>query len=142
MDSAPHNINPDLIRQAQLGNKDSLNRLAEVVRVRLSGYIYRLTLDYDLTQDLLQETILFMIQSLNQIEHVDRFWQWLFRTALGKIQHHNRESKRKRKIQQSESEQLRIHHGVTADCNDGLPELLRKELSDAVFKAMKRLKLK
>ena len=142
MGSNLHKISPELIQQAQLGNDDSLNRLTEMVRIRLSGYIYRLTLDYDLTQDLLQETILFMIQSLNQLEHVDQFWNWLFRTALGKVQHHNRESKRKRKLRKSEFEQMKLHNNVSGDSNDGLTELLRKELSDAVFKAMKRLKLK
>ena len=142
MVSALQNIDAELIHQAQLGNKDSLDRLADLVRVHLFGYIYRLTLDYDLSQDLLQEMILFMIQSIGQLERTDRFWQWLYRTALGKVQHYNRELKRRKKAEQSESEQMCIHHQVTADYNDGLTELLRKELSDAVFRAMNRLKLK
>jgi RNA polymerase sigma-70 factor (ECF subfamily) len=142
MVSALQNIDTELIHQAQLGNKESLDRLAELVRVHLFGYIYRLTLNYDLSQDLLQETILFMIQSISQLEQPDRFWQWLYRTALGKVQHYNRELQRRKKAEQSESEQMRIHHEVSADFNDGLTELLRKELSDAVFEAMKRLKLK
>jgi RNA polymerase sigma-70 factor (ECF subfamily) len=142
MGSLLHNISPELIHQAQLGNKDSLDQIVEVVRVHLFGYIYRLTLDYDLTQDLLQETILFMIQSLNQLEHAEQFWHWMFRTALGKVQHYNREMKRKKAVELSESEQMRIHHDVYADHNDGLTDLLRKELSDAVFRAMRRLKLR
>jgi RNA polymerase sigma-70 factor (ECF subfamily) len=141
MSSALQNISPGLIHEAQLGNKDSMNRLAELVRERLFTYIYRLTLDHNLTQDLLQETILFMLQSLNQLEHVDQFWHWMFRTALGKVQHHYREMKRRRNIELSEPERLRINQRASSDFNDGLTELLRKELSDAVFKAMKRLKL-
>ncbi|MFH1371750.1 MAG: sigma-70 family RNA polymerase sigma factor [Planctomycetota bacterium] len=135
-------VNPGLIHEAQLGNEGSLDRLAELARERLFVYIYRLTLDEHLTEDLLQETILFMIQSINKLEHVDRFWHWMFRTALGKVQHHYREAKRKRAVELSEDERLRIHHRVSVDLNDGLTELLRKELSDAVFTAMKRLKLK
>jgi len=142
MGSISQKISPELIRQAQSGNKDSLDRLAELVGAHLYGYIYRLTLDYDLTQDLLQETILFMIQSIGQLEHADQFWHWLYRTALGKVQHYNRELNRKKAFERSESEQMLIHHQTTADFNDGLTELLRKELSDAVFKAMRRLKLK
>jgi RNA polymerase sigma-70 factor (ECF subfamily) len=141
MSSTLQNISPGLIHEAQLGNKDSTNRLAELVRERLFTYIYRLTLDHNLTQDLLQETILFMLQSLNQLEHVDQFWHWMFRTALGKVQHHYREMKRQRNIKLSEPERLRINQRVSSDFNDGLTELMRKELSDAVFKAMKRLKL-
>ena len=136
------NISPALIHEAQLGNKESMNRLAELAGERLYAYIYRLTLDLTLTQDILQETILFMIQSINQLEHVDYFWGWLFRTAMGKIQHHYRDLKRRKTVELSEDERLYIHHRVSADFNDGLTELLRKELSDAVFMAMKRLKLK
>ena len=56
------NINyPSLINHAQLGNQESMNRLAELVRERLSAYIYRLTLNYDLTQDLLQETLMELV---------------------------------------------------------------------------------
>jgi len=136
------NISPVLIHEAQLGNKESMNRLAELASERLYAYIYRLTLDLTLTQDILQETILFMIQSINQLEHVDHFWGWLFRTAMGKIQHHYRDLKHRKTVELSEDERLYIHHRVSADFNDGLTELLRKELSDAVFMAMKRLKLK
>lgn len=136
------NISPGLINHAQLGNQESLDRLTEVVRERLFAYIYRLTLDQGLTQDLLQETILFMLQNLNQLEHVDQFWNWLYRTALGKVQHHYRDLQRRKNLELSEAERLGIHQRVSVDFNDGLSELLRKELSDAVFKAMKCLKLK
>ncbi len=137
------NVSPGLIHEAQLGNQESMDRLAELARERLFGYIYRLTLNYDTTQDLLQETILFMIQSINQLEHVDQFWHWMFRMALGKVQHHYRELKHRRRIfERSKSEQMCIHHRVTANYNDGLTELLRKELSEVVFKAMNRLQLK
>jgi RNA polymerase sigma-70 factor (ECF subfamily) len=134
-------INPGLIHEAQVGNKDSMDRLAELVKERLYAYVYRLTLDFDITQDILQETVLFMIQSLNKLEHADSFWHWMFRTALGKVQHHYREQKRRKAVELSEQDRLRIHNRVSSDYNDGLTELLRKELSDAVFKAMKRLKL-
>jgi RNA polymerase sigma factor (sigma-70 family) len=131
-----------LIHEAKLGNKDSMNRLAELAGDRLYAYIYRLTLDQTLTQDILQETILFMIQSIDQLEHVDHFWGWLFRTAMGKVQHYYRDLNRRKTVELSENERLYIHNRVSADFNDGLTELLRKELSDAVFIAMKRLKLK
>jgi RNA polymerase sigma-70 factor (ECF subfamily) len=136
------NISPALIHEAKLGNKGSMDRLAELVRERLFAYIYRLTLDQNLTQDILQETILFMIQSLNQLEHIDGFWHWMFRTALGKVQHHYRDIQRRKAHELTELERQDIHRRVSKDFNDGLSELLRRELSDAVFKAMKRLKLK
>jgi len=119
-----------------------MDLLAQLARDRLYSYMYRLTLDEALAQDLLQETILFMIQSLKQLEHADQFWQWLFRTALGKVQHHFRDLKQRKDAEMSETQRLQIHYRVSADINDGLTELIRKEMSDAVFTAMKRLKFK
>jgi RNA polymerase sigma-70 factor (ECF subfamily) len=142
MATALQNISPGLIHEAKLGNKDSMNRLVELAGDRLYAYIYRLTLDQTITQDILQETILFMIQSINQLEHVDHFWGWIFRTAMGKVQHYYRDQQRRKTVELSEDERLYIHNRVSADFNDGLTELLRKELSDAVFIAMKKLKMR
>jgi RNA polymerase sigma factor (sigma-70 family) len=142
MVSQMQKIDLKVIGQARIGNKESIDRLTEAVKEHLYGYIYRLTLDWDLTQDLLQETILYMIETISQLEQPEHFWRWIYRTALGKVQHHNRQMQHKKQYHRSESEQMRLHHEATADFNDGLTELLRKELSDAVFRAMKRLKLK
>ena len=53
------NINyHSLINHARLGNRGCMEKLAEVASDRLFTYIYRLTLNHDLAQDLLQETLL------------------------------------------------------------------------------------
>nr|NIP24335.1 hypothetical protein [Phycisphaerae bacterium]NIP52113.1 hypothetical protein [Phycisphaerae bacterium]NIS51120.1 hypothetical protein [Phycisphaerae bacterium]NIU11753.1 hypothetical protein [Phycisphaerae bacterium]NIU59570.1 hypothetical protein [Phycisphaerae bacterium] len=52
------NIPIELISQAQLGNKDSLERLVAIVWTPLKSYIYRRTLDDNLTEDIVQESIL------------------------------------------------------------------------------------
>ena len=44
-----------LVTQAQLGDQKSMDHLAEVARRRLFAYLYRLTLNHDLTLDLLQD---------------------------------------------------------------------------------------
>ena len=142
MATLSQNISPALIYEAQIGNKAGIERLTEMARERLFPYIYRLTLDYNLTQDILQETILFMLQSLNKLEQVEHFWHWIFRTALGKVQHHYRQTGRARTAEMSEAQHLRINYSASANFNDGLSEILRKELSDAIFTAMKRLNIK
>ena len=69
------NVNyPELISQAQLGDKQSMDRLAELAGARLRAYIYRLTLNYDLAQDLSQDTILEMLKFLNRLKGPDSFW--------------------------------------------------------------------
>lgn len=136
------NVNPMLVHEAQLGNKISMDQLTAAAKDRLFAYIYRLTLDYPLTEDLTQETLLHMVRSISQLEEPAKFWPWLFRTALGKVQHHWRDMKRKKKANLTEHEKHRIADRLSGQFEDGLSEMLRKELSDAVFRAIKQLKFK
>ena len=73
-------LNIQVIRQAQAGNKQSLSAVSEQVRQKVYTYIYRITLDYHIAQDLTQDTVLEMIKSLAQLEvpHVNGFWAWIF----------------------------------------------------------------
>lgn len=130
-----------LVTRARLGDREGLSQLAELVEGRLLAYIYRLTLDLDLARELLQETLLEMVESVSEIKHPERFWFWLFRTALGKVQHHFRGQQRRRKIQLSAVEKQRLSLQSLRDYDEGLDELVRQELSGAVFEAMDRLRI-
>jgi len=131
-----------LVREARRGSKEGIDSLVRLVEPRLFAYLYRLVLDYDLAQDLLQDTLLEMIESLWRLNKIDRFWQWLFRTALGKVQHHFREKRYKRRAQMSILDRKESLARISQDHGDGLTELVRKELSDAVFAAMRKLNLR
>jgi RNA polymerase sigma factor (sigma-70 family) len=131
----------ELIKQAQLGSEDSMSRLAEEARGKVFVYIYRVTLDYHLAQDLSQDTVLEMIKSLKRlkIENVNLFWSWLYRTALGKIQHHFRYQGNRRIEQKTIADGLELLNLVPQDRRSGLNALLRKELSQAILKTMGQL---
>ena len=142
MDNKDDNAGIDsLIRQAQLGNQQSMSDLARLVEGRLFAYIYRITLNYDLTQDLLQETLLKMVESLKDLRNIERFWFWLFRTALGRIQHHFRDRRRESMVQMSGFSKEFLLENASREHEDGLNQLMRRELSDAMFQAMAKLKL-
>jgi len=130
-----------LIRQAQLGNQKSMNQLAQLAEGRLFAYIYRLTLNYDLTQDLLQQSLLKMVESLKNLKQVDRFWPWLLRTAMGEVQHYFRDRKKEQTVQISAFSKERLSEYSSKDFNDGLNYLMRRELSETIFQAMTKLKL-
>jgi RNA polymerase sigma-70 factor, ECF subfamily len=131
----------ELVGQAQRGDRHAMNRLAMAARSRLYAYIYRLTLNHDLAQDLLQETLLKMIESVKDIEHPDRFWAWLFRTALGYVQHHYRNQARAQQVEFSSASHKRLGDYLSHDHDDGLNRLMRKELAEAVVEAMSQLRL-
>jgi RNA polymerase sigma-70 factor (ECF subfamily) len=130
----------DLAKQAQFGCQESMNRLAQLAEGRLCAYIYRLTLDYDLTQDLLQETLLEMVKSLKKLECVDAFWTWLYRTAMGKAQHYFRDQRKRAIVQMSAVNQELLSKHIRPDYSDGLNNMIRQEMSEAIFKAMAKLK--
>ncbi len=133
----------EVIKQAQLGSRDSLSRLAEEARGRVFVYIYRVTLDYHLSQDLSQEMMLEMLKSLKRLklESVSSFWSWLYRTALGKVQHHFKYQGNRRIEQRTVFSDWELLKNIPKDNKSGLETLLHKELSQVVLKAMCQMKV-
>ena len=131
------------IRQAQAGNMQSLSAVAEQVRQKVDIYIYRLTLDYHLTQDLTQETVLEMIKALPQLEvhHVSGFWGWIFRTALGKVQHHFRLQGARRLAQKTTSDDF-VLESHASDDNNPMNALVSEEIRKTVLGALQAIKIK
>ncbi len=130
-----------LVSKAKYGDQQSMSSLAELVKDKLFAYIYRLTLKYDLAQDILQETLLEMVESLKHLDRADRFWPWMFRTAMGKVQHHFRDKQDKETMGLSVYERELLDRYASQSHNDGLDEMVRHELSDAMFEAMRQLKI-
>ena len=130
----------ELVRKAQQGREDSMNRLAERVKARLSSYIYRVTLDQDLTQDLSQEALLTMVKSIDCLNRAERFWPWLYRIAQSKIQQYYRAKQKKAAISASISYRDFVSRRRGRLQEDGLHRLLQKELSKKVVLAIKQLR--
>lgn len=82
-----------------------------------------------------------MVENIRNIERPDRFWPWLFRTALGQVQHHYRDQARAQHIRFSSLSRQRLSDDLIHDRDDGLDRLMRKELAEAVVDAMAQLKL-
>jgi RNA polymerase sigma factor (sigma-70 family) len=118
-----------------------MGQLAEVAEARLLPYIYRLTLNYDLTQELCQQTLAKMIQSLNELEHIERFWPWLYRSAMGEVQHHYRDVQRQRMVEIAALNKARFCQYVEQDHTDGLSYSERTELAQIVVQGMAQLSL-
>jgi len=134
----------ELLRNAQLGDRESVNRLAELTAGKVCTYIYRVTLDNVLAQDLSQETMLEMIKSLKRLKfnHANQFWDWLFRTALGRIQMYFRRQQHEKTVQMSAFDKERLSKLKSSDYSEGLKSLISNELSEAIFEAMGKLKFR
>ncbi len=128
-----------LVKQAQCGNSEAMSQLSQQVADRVLPYIRGLTLNYDLAEDILQETLLELVKSLDRVKSPESFWCWVYRLVLGKVQHHFRDRSRQRSIT------LRVANSILSQTTDesltGLNYVMRMELSEIVLKAMDKLKI-
>jgi RNA polymerase sigma-70 factor (ECF subfamily) len=133
----------EVIRQAQLGNANSLAYLAEHAKDRLFVYIFRLTLDHHLAEDLAQETIVRMLQAIKRlnIKNPQSFWAWLYRTALGRVQHHFRSSGNNNINKTVSFDNTQLAQCVDKSKSAALQQLIRKEMVGALAEAFTNLKL-
>ena len=128
------------VERARLGDRESLGRLAEEAQPKLRAYIYRVVLDADLADDLCQEALLTMIDSLAQLRDPKRFWPWLYRVGTSKIQQHYRSIKRAAEHLAGLEDALLAESARHEEQSEGFGKLVREELSHLVVGAMQRLK--
>lgn len=107
-----------LLSKACLGNQASMGRLALIVREKLYSFVFRTTLDHDLTEDVLQETLLTMVDQVCRLRDKDRFWPWVYRIAWSKLQ----DSLRSRRKQSSKKALLLQNQSGTKANNGGILE--------------------
>ncbi|MHC4565964.1 MAG: RNA polymerase sigma factor [Planctomycetota bacterium] len=124
-----------LVKKAQLGDKECLNRLAEAARVRLREYVFRLTLQEDLTQDIVQESILEMFRVFNKLKKAERFWSWLHGIAFNKTRSHYGRQWRRRTTSLSDAA-LEV---PARDSQNALAGLINRELKQVVIRSMQEL---
>ena len=79
-----------LLVQARSGSRTGMERLAVIVWKRLYPAVFHATWNHDLTEDILQETLLAVVQEVNALRDIQRFWPWVHRIARNKIQDHLR----------------------------------------------------
>ena len=126
----------ELVERARAGDKLSLNHLAEIARDRLRTYVYRLTQNEDLTQEIVQESLLEMCKVLGKLKDNERFWAWLYGIATNKLHRHYRSEKARKNAAALEE----VRRGSMQDEPEGLENLVGQELRQIVSTAMKKLR--
>ncbi len=125
-----------LVELAQRGDKLSLERLAGIAGERLRVYVYRLTQDNDLTQEIVQESLLEMCKVLGKLQRSDRFWSWLYGIATNKLHRHYRTEKALQHAAASEERR----RGSMKERQGGFENLVGQELKQIVSTAMQKLR--
>jgi RNA polymerase sigma-70 factor (ECF subfamily) len=126
----------ELIRRAQCGDKQCLEQLATQARQRLHTYVYRLTQQDELAQEIVQESLFEMCKVLGKLKSADRFWPWLHGIATNKLRRHYRTERTQRTLAAANVE-LR---DAARNREDGLERLVGEELKHIVWSAMQKLR--
>ncbi|MEN8252736.1 MAG: sigma-70 family RNA polymerase sigma factor, partial [Patescibacteria group bacterium] len=130
----------ELIEKAKCGCRESMGELSKLVHAPIYSYIHRLTLDAALSEDLVQETLLEMFKSLKNLKNVKSFKAWLYRTALGKVQHHYRSKANKFHLSMQNKHELM--NGIDDNKTEGLKDLISKEIAETLVVALAKLNMK
>ncbi|MCL5281573.1 MAG: sigma-70 family RNA polymerase sigma factor [Planctomycetes bacterium] len=126
----------ELVERARQGDKASLEKLAAMARERLRVYVYRLTQKDDLTQEIVQESLLEMCKILGKLQKTDRFWPWLYGIATNKLHRHYRTEKAMRHAAAAEE---RRRQNIR-EREEGFEGLISEELKQIVSNAMQKLR--
>jgi RNA polymerase sigma-70 factor (ECF subfamily) len=126
----------ELAQRAQRGDRGALDRLAELASKRLRVYVYRLTLQEDLTSEIVQETLLEMCRVICKLRRTDRFLPWLYGIATNKLRHFYRSEQTMKRATTAKSD---MEQGVQTN-QEGLENLVSQELKEIVSQAIGGLK--
>ncbi|MHC4646361.1 MAG: RNA polymerase sigma factor [Planctomycetota bacterium] len=130
----------NLVSKAREGDETAKNALVRAVEPFLRAYVYRVTLDHDLTQDLSQEGLLEMFKSLGKLREVERFWPWLYGVAQSKICQHYRDAQKRAAISGRIPYEGFASRQADDREDDGLRRAVRDELSRTVMSAMREVR--
>jgi RNA polymerase sigma-70 factor (ECF subfamily) len=130
----------ELVRQAQFGDRGSLGSLAELAQGRLYSYVYRIVLEEELARDIVQESMLEMINSLSKLEEAERFWAWLRGIAYHRIHRYYILKQRRKTVSISRFGGRDLPEEEVRSAGTGIGELIGQELKQIVFNAIWELK--
>jgi len=126
-----------LVERAQRGETDGVNRLVAAVKVRLYEYTVRMTLDEALAEDVVQESLLIMVQDIGTLRDAGQLWPWLMKIATNKVRSYHRRNGRRSRLLSESGEPSPTPSGV----QDAVTEVISKEIRQIVLSAMHRLPL-
>ena len=125
----------ELVKKAQHGDRQCLNRLAEAARLHLREYVQRLTLEEEVTDDIVQESVLEMFKIFGKLRKSDRFWYWLDGIAFNKVRSYYGRRWRHKMVSLSDLG----YEIAETNSPDGLADMVTAELKQIVLKSMRRL---
>ena len=117
-------------------NGEDMDRLALAAQRRLYPFIGAAVRDPHAAEDVLQETLLAMVERMNTLRTAKSFWPWLYRIASNKVQDHFRRQQRFSALTRSALLETDRSFGTTWEQTGALERMIdvenTHELSDAI----------
>ena len=125
-----------IVQRAVDGDSAAAQKLIEITTPRIRRYVFRSTLDENLTDDLVQDIYCKMIESIAKLRDVSAFWAWLYRIASNCVNSYYRgKSKQAAKFNlKDEMLELMASEDHPADL-----AMIRSELVQAVMESVSTL---
>jgi RNA polymerase sigma-70 factor (ECF subfamily) len=130
----------ELVKLAKQGQSESVDSLARKAEGKVRAYVFRVTMDYELTEDLSQEALLQMVKSLDGLKNAESFWPWMYRVAQSKIQQYYKTKHKTAMVCEPAFYQDLLAYQGEHHKNEGLRRLVNEDLSKKVMSAMKQIK--
>ncbi len=125
----------EVVIRARQGDQEAVSQLTEMASQRLSQFVFRLTLQEELTQDIVQESLVDMLKFFPTLKHTDRFWYWLYGIAYNKIgRHFQRE-----RVRRSVSLDHLNPESVATGTDQTVAEAISQELREIVGRSMQQI---
>ena len=128
--------NIELVLKAQQGDKQALGQLAEWGRVCLHPYVSRLTLDEELTRDIVQESLTAMVRQIKSVKDPAHLGGWLRAVAFNLIRSHYRGNWARR----SRPLPANVEDYPEEDHCGPVAKVVRRELEQSIMRAMHSLR--
>jgi RNA polymerase sigma-70 factor (ECF subfamily) len=124
-----------LLSQARSGSRAGMGRLAVITWERLYPVVFRATWSHDLTEDILQETLLTVVKEVNSLRDTRRFWSWVYRIAQNKV----KDNLRRSRLQTSGNAWLRAQSGDGQADGNVLDAKIREEKLQRLSRLIEQL---
>ncbi len=114
------------------GDQTGRDKLAEFAADKLRNYVFRMTLRDDVTEDVVQETVLEMMKILGKLKNTERFIPWLYGIAINKLRTHRRTEQKHHKHREELAGRLSRDNEEPT----GLEDMISQELRQVIRHAM------
>lgn len=137
---AEHEIDAELVRKAQKGDKTAFDLLVRKYQHRIAAVVSRLVRDHGECQDVVQDSFIKAFRSLPSFRGDSQFYTWMYRIAVNTAKNHLASRKRRPGADVEIEDAEFIDGGVYVQDNDTPEqELLREEVAQVVSRALAAL---